>query len=64
MNLSHEEVEALAKTIGLEIPPEEFAHVMRQLAAVLAAMQEAEDRIGHLLDAVEPIPPVFPHEDF
>jgi hypothetical protein len=64
MNLSHDQVEALAKTIGLDIPPEEIPHVLRQLAALLTAMQEAEDRIGHLLDAVEPVPPVFPHEDF
>jgi Asp-tRNA(Asn)/Glu-tRNA(Gln) amidotransferase C subunit len=63
MKLSREHVEALAKTVGLDLPEDEIPHVVRQLAALLEAMQDAEDRIGHLLDAVEPIPPVFPHED-
>jgi hypothetical protein len=64
MNLSHQQIKQLAMTVGLEIPEDEIGHVLRHLVTLLTAMQEAEDKIGHLLDAVEPIPPVFPYEDF
>jgi Asp-tRNA(Asn)/Glu-tRNA(Gln) amidotransferase C subunit len=64
MKLDRQQVEALARTVGLQIPDGEIDDVARQLASLLTAMEEAEERFGHLLDDVEPIPPVFQREDF
>jgi len=54
----------LAKVIGLDIPEDEFDDVVQRLDSLLAIMQEVEAEIGDRLDDVDPIPPVFPREDF
>ena len=64
MNVSRRQVGELARTVGLDIPENEIDQVARQLASLLTAMQEVEDKFGHLHDQEEPIPPVFPREDF
>ena len=64
MSLTREQVIALSQVIGLRIPEEELEDVVRRLDSLLAIMQEVEAQIGDRLDEVDPIPPVFPREDF
>jgi Asp-tRNA(Asn)/Glu-tRNA(Gln) amidotransferase C subunit len=64
MNITREQAKALAKVIGLDIPEDEFDDVVQRLDSLLAIMQEIEAEIGDRLDDVDPIPPVFPREDF
>lgn len=64
MKLSREQIRVLAKTAGLEIPEDELEDVLRRLESLLTVMEEVERKIGHQLDEIDPVPPVFPREDF
>ncbi len=64
MKFTREEVRVLAGAIGLDIPDEDIENVALRLSALFAAMQSVEAELGGAMDAVDPIPPVFPHEDF
>jgi Asp-tRNA(Asn)/Glu-tRNA(Gln) amidotransferase C subunit len=64
MKLDRDEAKALAKSVGLVIPEDELVDVTRRLESLLTVMEEVEAKIGHLLDDTDPIPPVFPREDF
>ena len=64
MSLTREQVTTLAQVIGLDIPTDELEDVARRLDSLLATMRQVEAEIGHRLDEVDPIPPVFPREDF
>lgn len=64
MKLTHEEVRVLARTVGLEIPDEDIANVTLRLSALFSAMQTIEAELGSAMDAVDPVPPVYPHEEF
>lgn len=64
MKLSAEQVRLLASTVGLEIPDEDLDNVTLRVSALFASMAQIEAELGEAMDAVEPIPPVFPQEDF
>lgn len=62
--LTREQARLLAQTVGLEIPESDLDNVTLRTAALLAAMDAMERELGAEMDAVEPLPPVFPREDF
>ncbi len=64
MKLSRDQVMALAAAAGLEIPEKDLANVTIRVAALLSAMENIEAELGEAMNAVEPLPPVFPREDF
>jgi len=64
MKLSREQARLLAQTVDLEIPEADLDNVTLRVSALLAAMAEMEQVLGQEMDAVEPLPPVFPREDF
>lgn len=64
MKLSREQARLLALTVGLEIPESDLDNVTLRVSALLQAMAEMERELGAEMDAVEPLPPVFPREDF
>lgn len=64
MKLSREQARLLAQTVGLEIPESDLDNVTLRVSALLQAMAEMERELGSEMDAVEPLPPVFPREDF
>ncbi len=64
MELTRDQVRAMARAVDLTIPDDELDQVMRRLAALLTAMEEIEQEIGDEMDEIDPIPPVFPVEDF
>ena len=64
MNLTREQAAALAAAVELDIPEAELDAVTIRVSALLSAMQAIEDELGADMDAVDPVPPVFPREDF
>ena len=64
MALTPEQVRALARTIDLQIPEADFNNVLLRLSALFAEMERIERELGAQMDAVEPVPPVYPHEEF
>jgi hypothetical protein len=64
MELTAEQVRALAQAVNLEIPAADFNNVMLRLSALFAEMDNIERELGAEMDKTEPIPPVYPHEEF
>ncbi|MBX3650710.1 MAG: hypothetical protein KF771_05000 [Burkholderiales bacterium] len=62
--LTREQTLALARIADLDIPEEDLDNVTLRLSALLESMNEIEAELGVEMDAVEPLPPVFPREDF
>jgi Asp-tRNA(Asn)/Glu-tRNA(Gln) amidotransferase C subunit len=64
MKISIDDVRNLAKTIDLEIPNEDLNTVALRLSSLLVLMNEVEKDLGDEMDKIDPIPPVYPREDF
>jgi hypothetical protein len=64
MTLTRDQVKVLAAAVNLEIPEQDLDNVTIRVAALLSAMENIEAELGQEMDAVEPLPPVFPREDF
>ena len=64
MPLSKQQVREMAGAINLEIPDADLENVRLRLAGLLAAMEEIERELGAAMDKTEPVPPVYPHEEF
>lgn len=62
--LEKEQTQALAQIAGLDIPECDLGNVTLRLSALLESMEELETELSAEMDAVEPLPPVFPEEDF
>lgn len=62
--LTREQTQGLALIAGLEIPGQDLDNVTLRLSALLDSMAVIEAELGAEMDAVEPLPPVFPREDF
>lgn len=62
--LTREQTQALALIAGLDIPEQDLDNVTLRLSALLESMHGIEAELGAEMDAVEPLPPVFPREDF
>lgn len=61
---TREQTRALALIAGLDIPEQDLDSVTLRLSALLDSMAGIEAELGAEMDAVEPMPPVFPREDF
>lgn len=64
MEISKDDVRNLAKIIGLEIPDGDLNTVALRLSGLLALMCEVEKDLGDEMDKIDPIPPVYPREEF
>jgi hypothetical protein len=64
MKLTRDQVQVLAAAVDLEIPEQDLDNVTFRVSALLSAMERIEAELGQEMDAVEPLPPVFPREDF
>jgi hypothetical protein len=64
MNLTREQVKALAVAVDLEIPDKDLDNVTIRVASLLSAMEGIEAELGEEMNKVEPLPPVFLGEDF
>ena len=63
MELTREQVRAMALAIGLEIPEADLNNVVLRLSAGLTAMEGIERELGAEMGKTEPVPPVHPHEE-
>ena len=63
MELTREQVRAMADTIKLEIPEADRNNVVLRLSAALTAMEGIERELGPEMDKVEPVPPVYPNDE-
>jgi hypothetical protein len=64
MKLTREQVKVLAAAVDLRIPDEDLDNVTIRVSALLAQMEQIEKELGEEMNAVEPVPPVFPREEF
>jgi hypothetical protein len=64
MKLTREQVRVLAAAVDLTIPEKDLDNVTIRTSALLTAMDEIERDLGNEMDEVDPVPPVFPHEEF
>ena len=64
MKVDRDQLKALAAAAGLEIPEADFENVRIRVQSLLTAMEAIEAELGERMDAVEPLPPVFPREDY
>lgn len=64
MELSRDDIRNLAKTAGLDIPDADLNTVAIRLSSLLSLMQQIESELGDEMDRVDPIPPVYPREEF
>lgn len=64
MQLTITQIRTLAEMQGLTLPEEDLESIEIRLATWLAAMAEIEAELGDLINAAEPIPPVYPREEF
>jgi hypothetical protein len=64
MEIDRSRLQALASLVGLDIPQADQEPIAIRLGELLAAMETVERELGAEMDAVDPIPPVFPHPDW
>jgi hypothetical protein len=64
MQLDATRIRSMAELVGFEIPEPELEPIAIRLSELLAAMEEIERELGTEMDRVDPIPPVFPREDW
>ena len=64
MHVSIEQLRVLTALQGLKIPEEDFESIEIRLSTWLTAMEQIEAELGPQINATEPIPPVFPREEF
>jgi hypothetical protein len=64
MELDGARVRAMAELVGFEIPQAELGPIAIRLSELLSAMNEIENELGPEMDLVDPVPPVFPREDW
>ena len=61
MELTREQLRAMAEAISLEVPDADLNNVLLRLSAALTAMEGIERELGGEMDKVEPVPPVYPN---
>ena len=64
MKLTKEQVQQMAQAVSLYIPEPDINDVVNRLSALLSAMEEFDQEMGTQLETLDPVPPVFPREDF
>lgn len=64
MELDKEQLLAMARAVSLVIPEHDVENVRLRLSGLLSEMEAIERELGAAMDAVEPVPPVYPREEF
>jgi hypothetical protein len=64
MNLTEDDIRNMSRAINLNIPESDLNTIALRLSALLSVMEEVEKDLGLEMDEVDPIPPVYPHEEF
>jgi len=64
MKLTQDDIRNMSRAIDLNIPEGDLNTIALRLSAMLSVMEEIEKELGDEMDEIEPIPPVYPHEEF
>lgn len=64
MDVTVEQVRVLSEMQGLTLPEADLENIAIRLSTWLTAMEQIEAEMGVEINAAEPIPPVFPREEF
>lgn len=64
MELGKDDVRNLAKSVDLVIPDADLNTVALRLSSLLSFMEQIERELGEEMDRTDPIPPVYPREEF
>jgi hypothetical protein len=64
MELTKEQLVAMARAVSLEIPDEDIENVRLRVSGLLSEMEAIETALGAEMDKVDPVPPVYPYEEF
>ncbi len=64
MDISKDQLIAMASAVSLEIPDSDIENVRLRLSGLLTEMEGIERELGEEMDKVDPVPPVYPHEEF
>lgn len=64
MQLTKQQVREMARIINLEIREADLENVRLRLSTLFTSMEEIERELGREMDKTDPIPPVYPHEEF
>ena len=64
MKLTRDDVRILARTIEMNIPDDDLDIIAIRLSSLLEVMTQIEAELGAEMDKTDPVPPVFPREDF
>jgi hypothetical protein len=65
MDVSIEQLKVLLELQGMkQVPEEDMENIALRLTTWLTAMEKIEAEMSAEINAAEPIPPVFPREEF
>ncbi len=64
MKMTEDDIRNMSRAIDLEIPEADLNTIALRLSALLEVMDEMEKELGAEMDEVDPIPPVYPREEF
>jgi len=65
MDVSIDQLKVLLDLQGMkQVPDEDMENIALRLTTWLTAMEKIEAEMGAEINAAEPIPPVFPREEF
>jgi hypothetical protein len=64
MDVTKDQLRMLTGLQGLKVPEEDLESIEIRLSTWLTAMEEIEAELGPEINKAEPIPPVFPREEF
>jgi|tagenome__1003787_1003787.scaffolds.fasta_scaffold12554353_1 hypothetical protein len=64
INVTEEYVRTALALQGIPVPENEIQNVFLRLSLWMKAFNEIEFALGDQMDEVDPIPPVYPHEEF
>jgi hypothetical protein len=59
MDMTREQVIAMAQAVGLQIPERDLENVRLRLSTLLTEMDAIERELGRQMDKVDPVPPVY-----
>ncbi len=64
MKLTEDDIRNMSRAIDLDIPDSDLNTIALRLSALLSVMEEVEKDLGPEMNEVDPIPPVYPREEF
>jgi hypothetical protein len=64
MNVTEEYVRSTLALQGIPVRENEIPNIVLRFSLWMKAFNEVESALGLQMNDVDPIPPVYPHEDF